>query len=557
MKRIGSILAIILAMALPVSSQFVEIPDTAFLHALIDEGVDTNGDSLISYAEAEVITSIIIDVPAGYGGCYGTNNIVSYSGIEAFVNLDTLEISCGEAISLDLSKNQKLKRVACMGNRLTYLDVSKCSELRELFCDFNQLTNLDISSCTELRELNCSNNQLKLLDVSNCTLLTDLLCSNNQLTCIDLSNNKRLDYLSITGMPSLYEVCGKVIPWFIPEETLINPFPIFTYGSPNIFFAADCKGNQYVSISDSSFLSALIEADVDRDSDSLISVLEAEIVKSLDISEKEIYSLSGIEAFGQLVYLRCYGNNLKELDVSQNQNLIELECGLNPLTFLDLSKNYSLKTVKLFQLPYLRIVCLWRDEYLMPPNYIHLDSPTRPEFKDCGGPQVTLVNGFYKTGYIAASSTERGMMYLVPSETTKDLTQIMEVCLDSVSASANQRTFVSILGVPDGVYWLYARDWYGNLSEPTPITVYGTGVDCRLEEIIKIYPNPVNDILVIQSEGPTNYSLVMASANGKMIFCKEMEGLTHQFDLSSFPKGVYFITIRSDNFVTTRKIVKL
>ncbi|MEE9463800.1 MAG: hypothetical protein V3V53_18330, partial [Bacteroidales bacterium] len=33
------------------SSPFVNIPNTAFLHALIDEEVDTNGDSLISYVE--------------------------------------------------------------------------------------------------------------------------------------------------------------------------------------------------------------------------------------------------------------------------------------------------------------------------------------------------------------------------------------------------------------------------------------------------------------------------------------------------------------------------
>ncbi|MGW8317526.1 MAG: hypothetical protein ACWGNV_18155, partial [Bacteroidales bacterium] len=40
------------------SSPFVEIPDTAFLYALIDEGVDTDRDSLISYEEAETVISL-------------------------------------------------------------------------------------------------------------------------------------------------------------------------------------------------------------------------------------------------------------------------------------------------------------------------------------------------------------------------------------------------------------------------------------------------------------------------------------------------------------------
>ena len=36
-----------------------------------------------------------------------------------------------------------------------------------------------------------------------------------------------------------------------------------------------------------------------------------------------------------------------------------------------------------------------------------------------------------------------------------------------------------------------------------------------------------------------------------------MDGTTHQLDLSSFRSGVYFLTIRSRGFVTTRKMIKL
>ena len=40
---------------------FVQIPDTAFLYALIDDGVDSNGDSLISFEEAETIMALSVD----------------------------------------------------------------------------------------------------------------------------------------------------------------------------------------------------------------------------------------------------------------------------------------------------------------------------------------------------------------------------------------------------------------------------------------------------------------------------------------------------------------
>jgi hypothetical protein len=45
--------------------------------------------------------------------------------------------------------------------------------------------------------------------------------------------------------------------------------------------------------------------------------------------------------------------------------------------------------------------------------------------------------------------------------------------------------------------------------------------------------------------------------NGQLIYSTKMKGTTLQIDLSPFQKGVYFITIRSEDFVTTRKVIKL
>jgi hypothetical protein len=73
----------------------------------------------------------------------------------------------------------------------------------------------------------------------------------------------------------------------------------------------------------------------------------------------------------------------------------------------------------------------------------------------------------------------------------------------------------------------------------------------------RIYPNPTNNQLTIETEKSDRYSIEIASLNGQLIFSTLMEGTTHQLDLSTFQKGVYFITIRSKDFVTTRKIIKL
>ena len=91
------------------SAQNVNIPDTEFLNALIEEGVDTNEDGLISFEEAEAVTSLDV---GGYtciggpgGGCGFHGEISNLAGIEAFINLDSLKISGNNIDSIDLSMN--------------------------------------------------------------------------------------------------------------------------------------------------------------------------------------------------------------------------------------------------------------------------------------------------------------------------------------------------------------------------------------------------------------------------------------------------------------------
>jgi Secretion system C-terminal sorting domain len=85
------------------NAQIVEIADTAFLHALIQQRVDTNEDSLISYAEAEAV--IFLDVS---GSEENPGNISDMIGIEAFINLETLDCSYNQLSSLDISTNTSI-----------------------------------------------------------------------------------------------------------------------------------------------------------------------------------------------------------------------------------------------------------------------------------------------------------------------------------------------------------------------------------------------------------------------------------------------------------------
>ena len=72
-----------------------------------------------------------------------------------------------------------------------------------------------------------------------------------------------------------------------------------------------------------------------------------------------------------------------------------------------------------------------------------------------------------------------------------------------------------------------------------------------------IFPNPTNYTLTIKTEKPDHRSIEIASINGQLLFTAEMKETSQQIDVSSFQKGVYFIIIRSKEFVVIRKIIKL
>lgn len=66
-------------------------------------------------------------------------------------------------------------------------------------------------------------------------------------------------------------------------------------------------------------------------------------ISSVDVVNRKLTSLRGIEYFVSLEELDCYLNKLTRLDVSKNTQLKELSCFLNELTQLNVSKNTRLE----------------------------------------------------------------------------------------------------------------------------------------------------------------------------------------------------------------------
>ena len=78
-------------------------------------------------------------------------------------------------------------------------------------------------------------------------------------------------------------------------------------------------------------------------------------VKELNLENRQIADLTGIEGFKQLASLYISNNRLTAIDISQNSYLDVLHCDGNELTELDVSNNL-INVVKIF---YWKILESW------------------------------------------------------------------------------------------------------------------------------------------------------------------------------------------------------
>ena len=81
----------------------------------------------------------------------------------------------------------------------------------------------------------------------------------------------------------------------------------------------------------------------DENEDDILDKYEILEVQEIDVDYLGIKSLKGIEYLPNLTSISCSGNDLTELDVSENRELITLKCPGNALSALDLKNNTKLE----------------------------------------------------------------------------------------------------------------------------------------------------------------------------------------------------------------------
>ncbi|MFO7827111.1 MAG: C25 family cysteine peptidase [Bacteroidales bacterium] len=86
------------------------------------------------------------------------------------------------------------------------------------------------------------------------------------------------------------------------------------------------------------------------------------------------------------------------------------------------------------------------------------------------------------------------------------------------------------------------------------------GIEKNLDDDIKVYPNPTDGLINIEISGAEidNYSVSVYDVLGKLVYNKKLEGhknIREEIDLSMHSKGLYFLNIRGNGNIVSKRII--
>ena len=242
------------------------------------------------------------------------------------------------------------------------------------FANYHSLTSTAgwFYNCTNLTEFE----HLEYLNTENVTDMYIMFAGCSSLTSLDLSN---FVTDNVTDMNAMFYDCQFLQTIYVTENWNMDKVTDSDYMFANCLRLVGQEGTKYdyfhydnayaridqgndlpgyftckipapegldiseANFPDENFRSWLFSQDYG--SDGVLTDEEIENITSIDVGNKNIQSLKGIEVFTALTELLCNSNQLTFLDVSQNLLLETLSCYGNQLTMLNVSKNEALKTL--------------------------------------------------------------------------------------------------------------------------------------------------------------------------------------------------------------------
>ena len=156
---------------------------------------------------------------------------------------------------------------------------------------------------------------------------------------------------------------------------------------------------QTTYIPDDNFELLLIDLGYDDVFDNYVQTSSIDLVTVLDFPGGGIADLTGVEDFASLTHLNVKDNLLNyELDLTENSNLIFIDCSMNSLTDINISGLNQLDTLKCFNniINNLNLSFLTNISFVECFNnsisYINFNSNTNLEYLHCGSNNLNIIN---------------------------------------------------------------------------------------------------------------------------------------------------------------------
>ncbi|WP_109098032.1 leucine-rich repeat domain-containing protein [Aquimarina sp. AU58] len=272
------------------------------------------------------------------------NNLLTNIDASKNTMLTHLDVRESLLTSLKLPVTSTLRRINVEKNKLTSINLTGNSNLERLDIGSNVLTEIDLSKNINLVSLYCSKNKITKLDARNCKIVNLDVSDNSELKTMFLTHRYLSKYIKIEKCPKLEFIC--LHKYYSDTAYIQNRVDALGY---NCVISSDCSlapTSKIINFNDPNFKAGLVSK-YDIDSDNQISVDEAEKVGVINLENKNISNIIGIEYFVNLRVLLLKNNQISSVNLSKNNKLNTIDLANNKLTSIDLSNKTLLRYLTL------------------------------------------------------------------------------------------------------------------------------------------------------------------------------------------------------------------
>jgi len=460
------------------TAQTTAIPDQNFEQALINLGYDTapvNG-----YISTSIISSIThLSI--------SNKNIYDLTGIEDFTMLTYLNCSFNSLDNLDVSNNIQLTYINCQYNDIVDLNLSNLSSLETLICSANWLETLDLSDNMALEHFESRYNvRLNDLDLSSNPNLSYVNCYGSELYTLNIQNGNNTNINFFDARYNVFLECLQVDDVNYSNTNWNN----INYQTS---FSENCRYND-TYVPDDNFEQALINLGYDSGTlDDYVPTNNISSVTYLNVNNKNISNLTGIEDFINLDVLKCRNNNLTSLNLSENTLLTEVDCSNNDINALAFYSNPLLEKINCYSNGMSSLNITYNSEL----NYLN-----------CANNDLTELNVSNNSELITLFCFQNDIVDLDVSQSPNlNILYCIQNALESLNVKNGNNSNMALFGASsnpdltciqvDNVS--YSQNNWTNIDPQTRYKTKCSKNPFFRQQDISMYPNPTNGKINIKS----------------------------------------------------------